>query len=172
VIHAAIWGSGFEDAAEQGVISADDYLLGFGKRMGHSLSAAQRVETRRAAMEPDQAVLALARRLRTVRPAGMFTNNLWLLQRHIGEAFPGVPDLFGTRAVFSAELGRSKLDPEAFRLATHLECAPDEVLYFDDDATYVAAARETGLSAHRVGGAAGMRAGLAVHGLQCWSPHR
>jgi glucose-1-phosphatase len=99
----------------------------------------------------------------------MFTNNPWLLQRHMAEVFPAVPDLFGTRAVFSAELGRSKPDPEAFRrLATRLECAPDEILYFDDDATYVAGAREAGLSAHHVGGAAGVRAGLAVHGLQRW----
>jgi HAD superfamily hydrolase (TIGR01509 family) len=114
-------------------------------------------------------VLALARQLRAARPVGMFTNNPWLLKRHMAEVFPAVPDLFGTRAVFSAELGRSKPDPEAFRrLATRLECAPDEILYFDDDATYVAGAREAGLSAHRVGGAAGVRAGLAVHDLQHW----
>ena len=107
------------------------------------------------AIEPDLAVLALARQLSVERPVGMFTNNPWLLKRHIAEVFPAVPDLFGTRAVFSAELGRSKPDPEAFRrLATRLECAPDEILYFDDDATYVAGAREAGLSAHRVGGAA------------------
>jgi glucose-1-phosphatase len=169
VIHAAIWGSGFEDAAERGVISADDYLRGFGERLGYPLSAAQWVEARRAAMEPDQAALALARQLTAARPVGMFTNNPWLLQRHMAEVFPAVPDLFGTRAVFSAELGRSKPDPEAFRrLATRLACAPDEILYFDDDATYVAGAREAGLPAHRVGGAAGVRAGLAVHGLQRW----
>jgi HAD superfamily hydrolase (TIGR01509 family) len=169
VIHAAIWGSGFEDAAERGVISADDYLLGFGKRMGYSLSAAQWVEARRAAMEPDQAVLALARRLRVARPVGMFTNNPWLLQRHMAEVFPAVPDLFGPRAVFSAELGRCKPDPEAFRrLATRLGCATDEILYVDDEATSVAGAREAGLSAHRVGGAAGVRAGLAVPGLERW----
>ena len=168
-IHAAIWGSGFEDEAERGVVSADDYLRGFGEHMGYPLSAAQWVEARRVAMEPDLAVLALARQLRAARPVGMFTNNPWLLKRHIAEVFPTVPDLFGTRAVFSAELGRRKPDPEAFRrLATHLECAPDEILYFDDDATYVAGAREAGLSAHRVGGAAGVRAGLAVHGLQHW----
>jgi putative hydrolase of the HAD superfamily len=83
--------------------------------------------------------------------------------------FPAVPDLFGTRAVFSAELGRSKPDPEAFcRLVTHLGCAPDAILYFDDDATYVAGAREAGLSAHHVGGAAGVRTGLAVHGIEHW----
>jgi len=99
----------------------------------------------------------------------MFTNNPLLLKRHIAEVFPAVPDLFGTRAVFSAELGRSKPDPEAFRrLATRLACAPDEILYFDDEATYVAGAREAGLSAHRVGGAAGVRTGLAVHGLERW----
>jgi glucose-1-phosphatase len=165
-IHAAIWRSGFEDEAERGVLSADDYLQGFGERLGYPLSASQWVEARRAAIEPDLAVLALARQLRTERMVGMFTNNPWLLKRHIAEVFPAVPDLFGPRAVFSAELGRCKPDPEAFRrLATRLGCAPDEMLYFDDDATYVAGAREAGLSADRVGGAAGVRASLTVHGL-------
>jgi putative hydrolase of the HAD superfamily len=167
-IHAAIWRSGFEDEAERGVVSADDYLKGFGERMGYALSAAQWVEARKASTEPDLAVLSLARRLGTDRPVGMFTNNPFLLRRHIAEVFPAVPDIFGTRAVFSAELGRSKPDPEAFRrLATRLEVAPGEILYFDDDATYVAGARDAGLSAHRVGGAAGVRAGLAIHGLEC-----
>jgi HAD superfamily hydrolase (TIGR01509 family) len=168
-IHAAIWGSGFEDAAERGVVSADEYLRGFGERLGYPLSAAQWVEARRVAMEPNQAVLALARLLRRARPVGMFTNNPWLLHRHIAEVFPAVPYLFGPRAVFSAELGRSKPDPEAFRrLAARLECTPDEILYFDDDASYVAGAKEAGLSAYQVGGAAGVRAGLAVHSLQRW----
>jgi hypothetical protein len=90
-IHAAIWGSGFEDEAERGLLSVDDYLKGFGERMGYPLSAAQWVEARRAAMEPDQAVLALARLLRVARPVGMFTNNPWLLQRHIAEVFPRRP---------------------------------------------------------------------------------
>jgi putative hydrolase of the HAD superfamily len=99
----------------------------------------------------------------------MFTNNPWLLKRHIAEVFPAVPALFGPRAVFSAELGRSKPDPEAFRrLATRLACTPDEILYFDDDATYVTGAREAGLLAHHVGGAPGVRTGLAVHGLNFW----
>jgi putative hydrolase of the HAD superfamily len=168
-IYAAIWGSGFEAAAERGVLSADDYLRGFGARLGYPLSAAQWVEARRVAMEPDQAVLALARQLRVERPVGMFTNNPWLLQRHLAEVCPAVPALFGTRAVVSAELGRSKPDPEAFRrLATRLACAPGEMLSFNDDATYVEGAREAGLAASRVGGAAGVRAGLAVHGLQHW----
>lgn len=167
-IHTAIWGSGFEDEAERGVLSADDYLRGFGERMGYPLSAGQWAEARREAIEPDLAVLALARQLSVDHPVGMFTNNPWLLKRHIAEVFPAVADLFGTRAVFSAELGRSKPDPEAFRrLATRLACASEEMLYFDDDATYVVGAREAGLSAHHVGGAAGVRTGLALHGIEC-----
>src|SRR6185503_20535901 len=38
-IHAAIWRSGFEDEAERGLVSAADYLKGFGERMGYPLSA-------------------------------------------------------------------------------------------------------------------------------------
>lgn len=110
-IHAAIWRSGFEDEAERGVVSADEYLRGFGERMGYPLSAAQWVEARRAAIEPDLAVLSLARQLSTDHQVGMFTNNPLLLKRHIAEVFPAVPDIFGTRAIFSAELGRSKPDP-------------------------------------------------------------
>ena len=165
-IHAAIWRSGFEDEAERGVLSADDYLRGFGERLGYPLSAAQWVEARRVAIEPNLAVLALARQLSTERMVGMFTNNPWLLKRHIGEVFPAIPDLFGPRAIFSAELGRRKPDPEAFRrLAIRLGCAPDEMLYVDDDVTYVAGARQAGLSTDRVGGAPDLRASLAIHGL-------
>lgn len=165
-IRAAIWGSGFEDQAERGLVSADDYLTGFGERMGYPLSAAQWVEARRVAIEPDTAVLALARALGRTRPVGVFTNNGLLLKRHIAEVFPAVHEIFGARAVFSGELGRSKPDPEAFRrLAARLALAPADILYLDDDAEYVAGAREAGLRAERVGGTAEVRARLAAHGL-------
>ena len=88
-IHAAIWGSGFEDEAERGVVSADEYLRGFGERMGYALSAAQWVEARRAAIEPDLAVLAIARQLSTSHPVGMFTNNPLLLKRAAVETSKG-----------------------------------------------------------------------------------
>jgi putative hydrolase of the HAD superfamily len=165
-IHAAIWGSGFEDAAERGVMSADQYLKEFGERMGYPLTAARWIEARRAAMEPDPVVLSLARDLGRRHVVGMLTNNPWLLRRHIAEVFPAVPEIFGPRAVFSAELGRSKPDPEAYRrLAARLGVAPEEILYFDDDAPLVAGAREAGLSAHHVRETADVRIGLAAHGL-------
>jgi HAD superfamily hydrolase (TIGR01509 family) len=122
---------------------------------------------RRVAIEPDAAVLALARQLAAVRPVGMFTNNPLLLKRHIAAVFPAVAEIFGARAVFSSELGKTKPDPEAFRrLAARLAAAPAEILYFDDYPAYVAGARVGGLSAEHVDGAPGVRAGLAAHGVR------
>jgi putative hydrolase of the HAD superfamily len=126
--------------------------------VGYPLTASQWVEARRVAIEPDPAVLALARQLSATSPVGMFTNNPWLLKRHIAEVLP--------RAIFSAELGRCKPDPEAFRrLAARLEVAPEGILYLDDDAAYVAGARGAGLSAEQVSGATDVRRTLAAHGL-------
>jgi putative hydrolase of the HAD superfamily len=165
-IHAAIWRSGFEDEAERGLVSADDYLAGFGERIGYPLTAEQWVEARRVSIEPDVEVLAIARRLGTTRPIGMLTNNSLLLKRHIAEVFPAIAEIFGDRAIFSAELGRSKPDPEAFRrLATRLTVAPGEILYLDDDATYVAGARAAGLVGVQVRGEPDVRASLAAHGV-------
>src|SRR5262249_32002047 len=132
---------------------------------------AQWVAGRRAAMEPDEAVLAIARRVRPDCPVAMFTNTPLLLKRHIGEVFPAVPEIFGERALFSAELGRSKPDPEAFRrLAERLGAPPSAVLFFDDDAGYVAGARRAGLAAYRVEGAASLREPVAEHGGEGGAP--
>ena len=166
-IHAAIWRSGFEDAAEAGAFTADAYLREFGERMGYPLSGAQWLAARRAAMEPDEAVLAIARRLAARRPVAMFTNNPLLLKRHIAEVFPAVAEIFGERAIFSAELGRRKPDPEAFRrLAGRLGVQPARVLFFDDFPDYVAGAREAGLMAYRFEGAPAVLDRLTAHGIE------
>ena len=165
-IYESIWLSGFEDEAERGLVSADDYLRGTGERIGYPLTAEQWIEARRSTTEPDLDVLALARELSARRPVGMFTNNPWLLKRHFAEVFPPAADLFGERAVFSAELGCSKPDPEAFRrLARRLGCEPREVLFFDDWPSYVAGAEDAGLCACHVDGVESVRAGLAAHGF-------
>jgi HAD superfamily hydrolase (TIGR01509 family) len=165
-IFAAIWGSGFEDEAERGGISADEYLTEFGQRMGYPLTAAQWIEARRIAVEPDLTVLSLARQLSAHYVVGMFTNNPWLLKRHIGEVFPAVTEIFDERAVFSAELGLTKPAPKAFRrMAARIGVAPEEILFFDDYPSYVEGAREAGLSAHVVGETGDVSAGLMLHGL-------
>jgi glucose-1-phosphatase len=163
-IHAAIWRSGFEDESERGEWEADAYLQEFGRRIGYALTVAQWVEARRIAVEPDEAVLEVARRVGARLPVAMFTNNGFLLKRHIGEVFPAVPPIFGPNAVFSAELGRAKPDPEAFaRLARRLAVVPETVLFFDDGARYVAGARRAGFEAHLFEGVDALRATLASY---------
>ena len=86
--------------------------------------------------------------------------------RWVDDKRSAVAEIFGARAIFSAELGASKPDPEAYRrLADRLGVAPEEILFFDDDEPLVIGARAAGLSAYQVGGAAAVRAGLAAHGL-------
>jgi putative hydrolase of the HAD superfamily len=166
-IHAAIWRSGFEDEAERGAYTADAYLQEFGARMAYPLSAAEWIHARRVATEPDEAMLSIARRVGAERPIAMFTNNPFLLMRHIGEVFPAVPEIFGERAVFSAELGRRKPDPEAFRrLAARLGVPPGSVLLFDDNADYVAGACAAGIEAHRFDGVEGVLDRLAVRAIR------
>ena len=169
-IHAAIWRSGFEDEAERGVVSADEYLAEFGERMGYPLSAAQWVEARKAAIEPNLAVLSLARQLSTNHPVGMFTNNPLLLKRHIAEVFPASRTSSAPAQSFPPSSAGANRIPEAFRrLAARVGLAPDEILYFDDDATYVTGAQEAGLSAHLVSDVADVRNGLTVHHFDRWS---
>lgn len=166
-IYDAIWRSGFEDEAEAGAHDADAYLREFNARLGYPLTADQWVAARRVAMEPDEVVLAIARRLARRGPIAMFTNNPLLLKRHLGEVFPAVAEIFGERAIFSAELGRRKPDPEAFRrLARRLGVAPARVLFFDDNADYVAGASEAGITAYRFTGAAAVKDRLAAHALE------
>src|SRR5687767_11695362 len=98
-IRAAIWGSGFESASERGEWIA-----------------------------PNEPVLDLARELVASVPVGLFTNNGFLLQRHFAEVLPAAAELFGERAVFSAQVGLAKPAPEAFRrLAARLGVVPEAI---------------------------------------------
>jgi glucose-1-phosphatase len=64
-------------------------------------------------------------------------------------------------ALASHELGLRKPQPEIFRQALfRLNAAPAEVLYFDDLAPNVAAAKAAGMQAHHVAGLPALRAQL------------
>lgn len=166
-IHAAIWRSGFENAAERGEWDADAYLAEFGARIGYPLSVAEWVEARRIAVEPNEAVLAEVRRLADHGlTVAMLTNNGFLLKRHLAEVFPAAAELFGDRGFCSAELGSAKPDAELFRrLARRLEVEPGSALFFDDGETHVLGARDAGFEAHLFEGVAGLRQTLADYGL-------
>lgn len=147
-IDTAIFKSAFEADAELGLWPPDAYLQEFGERLGYALTPGEWIAARKATTEPNQPVLSLARSLSSTHRIGMFTNNPLMLKRHLDEVFPQAAALFGERAVFSAELGRGKPDPEAFLLlAQRLEADPAQMLFIDDDPVYVAGARGAGLQA-------------------------
>lgn len=102
-----------------------------------------------------------------VVPVGMLTNNPLLLKRHFGEVYPAAHELFRDRAVFSAELGCCKPEREVFLgLADRFGCRCEEVVFFDDDPSYVAGARDVGLRGHLVRSVDDVRLGLAAEGFQ------
>ena len=105
VIHAAIWKSGFEDAADAGKFSAEEYLAGFGARIGAPLTRHDWVAARRAAMHPNRDVLELAGRLKRRAAIAVLTNNGFLVKDAFDELFPELPPLFGEGLHVAAEFG-------------------------------------------------------------------
>ncbi len=162
----ALFSSRFEEEAEQGLWSPEDYLLEIGRRLGYALTVDEWTTSRRATTEPDPDVLGLARSLSNRWRVGMFTNNPLMLKQHFENVFPEAAALFSERAVFSAELGRRKPDPSAFRLlAQRLGTTPHEMLFIDDDRQYVDGARRAGLNAKVFSGYPQLLEQLAIYGI-------
>lgn len=165
-IDAAIFSSKFEEEAERGLWSPESYLLEIGRRLGYELTVDEWITSRRATTEPDHDVLDLARSLSNHMCVGMFTNNPLMLKHHFESVFPEAAAIFSDRAVFSAEIGRRKPDPEAFRLLIQrLDTTPHEMLFIDDDHQYVDGARRAGLNAEVFTGYPQLIERLAAYGI-------
>jgi len=148
-IEAAIWGSGFEDSADAGTLGADDYLQGFGARIGHPLTLGAWAGALREAMTPLPAALALAQAAGRKARIAVLTNNNFLIAREIAAVFPDIPRIFGKAFHVSAEFGVRKPDPEVYRrCVARLGLPAAATLFVDDSAVNVAGAEAAGLSAH------------------------
>ncbi len=165
-IHAAIWKSGFEDAADAGQFSAEEYLKGFAERVGAPVSRAAWVAARRAAMHPNRDVLELAKRLKRRAGIAVLTNNGFLVKDSFGEIFPELPPLFGERLHVAAEFGAKKPDPEVYRrLVARHEIEPGMAMMVDDKPENVEGAEAAGLAGYRFSGIDGLRRELRARGL-------
>lgn len=165
-IHAAIWKSGFEDAADAGQFSAEEYLKGFAERVGAPVSRAAWVAARRAAMHPNRDVLELAKRLKRRAGIAVLTNNGFLVKDSFDELFPELPPLFGERLHVAAEFGAKKPDPEVYRrlVARHV-IEPGMAMMVDDKPENVEGAKAAGLAGYRFSGIDGLRRELRARGL-------
>lgn len=166
-IHAAIWGSDFERAAEAGAYSrGEDYLRGFNERLGFELTRAQWVAARAAGMRVRPQMLELVRLVRERVPIALLTNNGALLHESLPELVPGIHALFGRCGHASYEFGARKPELAVFtRLCERHGVAPARTVFIDDDAEYIEGARAAGLHAVRYESAAQVREALVSLGL-------
>lgn len=148
-IRAAIWDSGFEDAADTGSYpDPDDYLREFGKRIGFPLSRAQWVEARSEAMQPWPDMLALAKEIGTRTRIAIYSNNGPLTKAALGEMFPSCTAVFQEH-YHSFEFGMKKPDPKSFlKLMERMGTDPAHCWFIDDKKSNVVGARMAGLSGH------------------------
>jgi HAD superfamily hydrolase (TIGR01509 family) len=158
-IRAALWDSGFEDAADAGhYLTAQDYLSEFGRRLGHPISRAQWIEARRAAIAPRPDMLALIREIANRKRIALFSNNGPLMKESLAAVFPEAAALFGQECYFSCEFQAKKPDPESYRrLVAHLGLEPGTAWFTDDKKSNVDGARIAGLETHHFTSAAALR---------------
>src|SRR5262249_21751723 len=95
-IRAALWDSGFEDAADAGHYpTSEEYLAEFGRRLGHSISRTQWIEARRTSITPWPNMLALIGEIGIRKRIALFSNNGPLMKEGLAEVFPDAARLFG-----------------------------------------------------------------------------
>ncbi len=166
-VDAAIWSSGFEDEADRGRYTAENYLWEFGKRLGFWITREAWVENRRRAMTPWPEMLALAERVKSRARVALFTANGPLMKAELERIYPAVPQLFGADSLhFTCEVGHLKEEPQAFfKLLEKKGVSPFDTLFIDDRAENVAAAKLAGLRAHQFRAHGALRDELAVMGL-------
>jgi putative hydrolase of the HAD superfamily len=113
---------------EMGKLSEAEFESAFGRRLGLE-NPEGLIDSMFAGMEPDEAMVAA---VRTIRSRGLLTgllSNSWSTDHYdrklLGELFDDV--------VISAEVGLHKPQPEIYRLAAkRLEVAPEECIFVDD----------------------------------------
>jgi putative hydrolase of the HAD superfamily len=148
-IRAAIWDSGFEEAADSGSYQdAGDYLNEFGMRIGFPITRAQWVEARREAMQPWPDMLALANSIGAQTRIAIYSNNGPLTKAALPEIFPACAEIFPEQ-YHSFEFGLKKPDPKSFlKLMERMGTDPAHCWFIDDKKSNVVGARMAGLAGH------------------------
>lgn len=165
-IEARIFASGFDDRADEGAFTADEYMAEFARRLGVPVSTELWMQARAAGMTTDLEMLELARQLRERVSIAMLTNNGPVLQAHLPRVAPQIAELFGDRAFFSSQFGVGKTSPAVFgQVLDVVGGSAETTLFTDDTPEYLENARVAGLKTHHFDGIEGLRATLRDHGL-------
>jgi putative hydrolase of the HAD superfamily len=165
-IYAAIWKSGFEDAADAGKLDEAAYLQGFGDRLGYPITRDEWLENRRLATIPMPEVLDLLAQVQAKTPVAVLTNNHILVRDHLHLLFPELFALCGNRSYVSAQFGAAKPDPAVYHACVALAGGTAAgTLFIDDSEKNISGARQAGLAVHLFTDAPSLAATLAHYGL-------
>jgi len=166
-IRAALWDSGFENAADAGAWpDGATFLAEFARRLDHPLTRGQWIEARRVSMTPWPQMLALVDRLGRSGRTALLTNNVPLLAETLDEVFPPVSRLFGDRVFFSCHLRLAKPDPAIYReVCRRLRCQPGATIFVDDKPENAEGARQAKLAGIHFTGPEALVDALARHGV-------
>jgi glucose-1-phosphatase len=148
-VRAALWDSGFEDAADAGDYpDKAHYLAAFGQHLGYALTEDEWVAARRHAMSAHTDVLVMATLIKAQAEVAIFTNNGPIVKDRLDDLLPEAAAIFDKRFC-SYEFGSKKPDPAIFtRLVTSLGRQPAECWFIDDKRSNVQGARLAGLIGH------------------------
>jgi putative hydrolase of the HAD superfamily len=143
LVQSALWHSGDVEAANVGRLSAEDYAARAAERLGVSGAAVLTAIESVYAGRLNEPLVDYLRAVAATTTVAAVTNNWSFLDRLL--ARHGIADLFDV-VINSAEVGCCKPSPRFFgMLLERLGCEADDVVFVDDDATNVAAARSLGL---------------------------
>ena len=148
-VRAALWDSGFEDAADSGAYpDPAQYLSEFGVRLGYPISEDEWVEARRHAMTANSEVLVVAALLKAQAELAIYTNNGPIVKQRLERLLPEAALIFQQRFC-SYEFGTKKPDPASFRkLMERMGTEPSRCWFIDDKRSNVTGARMAGLEGH------------------------
>jgi glucose-1-phosphatase len=148
-VYRAIWQSGFERLGDDGTLAPDEYLKGFGERIGYPLTLEDWLDARKASTRADEAMLEVVRQLRRSVEVAVLTNNSEILVDHIDLLCPELRPLFGQRIFASARFKTAKPDVVCYqRCLAELGASAAEVLFVDDLLENIVGAQHAGLRTH------------------------
>lgn len=148
-VHAAIYASGIEAAADAGRLDARGYLDALSAHLGVLVSAEAWVEARKHATIPRSWAIELAVSVTETAGVAILTNNGQLLANHWQAIVPEFFPVFAGRALVAADFGTAKPDPAVYRAAlARLGWKAEETLFIDDVAANVEGAVQAGLVGH------------------------
>jgi HAD superfamily hydrolase (TIGR01509 family) len=148
VIETLFWR--YNDEINRGTMSIDDFNEVLTKRLGQPVDWA---EAYYGAVEPVPGMQAMMAEAAKYFKVGLFTNSMpGLVQGLLSRGV--LPELRYDALVDSSEIGVSKPDPKAYKLAAQRSgCAADEILLIDDTRNCLTGAEDAGWSVLQYDGA-------------------